>query len=126
MLVLFWGFLCLTLCASRLDAAPRLIGLVALLVGLNELAVMLPTWWHPVSFGLQMNWTGKLFSTMLCVLVIYGWRVVSPQEVGLVRPLKSSWRIVVPVVLVLVLAQVIGGFLNRHQHAPPSWEKHLY
>lgn len=126
MLVLFWGFLCLVLCASRLKAAPRLIGLVALLYGLNELAVMLPIWWHPLSFGLQMNWTGKLLSILLGLLVIYGWRLVSPQEAGLVRPLRDSWRIVVPVVLVFTLAQFIGGFLNRHHHAPPSWERHLY
>jgi len=126
MLVLFWGFLCLVLCASRLKAAPRLIGLVALLYGLNELAVMLPTWWHPLSFGLQMNWMGKLLSSLLGLLVIYSWRLVSPQEVGLVRPVRDAWRIVVPVVLVLALAQVIGGFLNRHHHAPPGWEKHLY
>lgn len=33
---------------------------------------------------------------------------------------------VVPAGLVLALAQFTGGFLNRHQHAPPSWEAHLY
>jgi membrane protease YdiL (CAAX protease family) len=127
MLVLFWGLLCLILCASELKAAPRLIGLVLLLVGLNELAVMLPTWyWQTLGFGLQKNWTGKLLSTLLCLLVIYGWRLVSPQEVGLVKPLSGSWRVVVPVVLVLALAQFTGGFFNRHQHAPPSWEAHLY
>jgi membrane protease YdiL (CAAX protease family) len=60
------------------------------------------------------------------LLIIYGWRVVSPQEVGLVKPLRGSWRVVVPVVLVLALAQFTGGFFNRHQHAPPSWEAHLY
>jgi membrane protease YdiL (CAAX protease family) len=127
MLVLFWGLLCLVLCASELKAAPRLLGLVALLVGLNELAVMLPTWyWQTFGFGLQKNWTGKLLSTLLCLLIIYGWRLVSPPEVGLVRPLRDSWRIVVSVVLVLALAQFTGGFFNRHQHAPPSWEAHLY
>lgn len=126
MLMLLWGLLCLLLCASKLKASPRLIGLVALLYGLNELAVMLPTWWHPLNFGLQMNWTGKLLSILLSVLVIYGWRLVSPQEVGLVRPLTGSWRIVVPVVLVLALAQFTDGFFARHQHALPTWEVHLY
>ena len=126
MLVLFWGVLCLVLCAPKLKVAPRLIGLVALLYGLNELAVMLPTWWHPLNFGLQKNWTGKLFSILLGLLVIYGWRLVSPQEVGLVKPLRDSWRIVVPVVLVLAIGQFANGFLNRHHHTPPSWEVHLY
>ncbi|MGI4735900.1 MAG: CPBP family glutamic-type intramembrane protease [Janthinobacterium lividum] len=87
---------------------------------------MLPGWWHPLNFGLQMNWTGKLLSTLLGLLVIYGWRLVSPQEVGLVRPLRGSWRIIVPIGLVFTLAQFTGGFLNRHHHAPPSWEMHFY
>jgi membrane protease YdiL (CAAX protease family) len=127
MLVLFWGLLCLVLCASELKAAPRLLGLVALLIGLNELAIMLPIWyWQTLGFGLQKNWTGKLLSTLLCLLVIYGWQLVSPQEVGLVKPLSGSWRVVVPVVLVLALAQFTGGFFNRQQHAAPSWEAHFY
>ena len=127
MLILFWGLLCLVLCASKLKAAPRLIGLVALLVGLNELAVMLPTWYWPAfGFGLQKNWTGKLMSILLCLLISYGWRLVSPVEVGLVGPLRRSWRIVVPVVLALALGQFTDAFLSRHQHVPPSWEVHLY
>jgi membrane protease YdiL (CAAX protease family) len=126
MLVLFWGLLCLVLCASKLKAAPRLIGLVALLYGLNDLAVMLPIWWQPLGLGLQMNWMGKLLSILFGLLVIYGWRLVSPQEVGLVKPISGSWRLVMPVVLVLALAQFTGGFFNRHHHAPPSWEAHLY
>jgi membrane protease YdiL (CAAX protease family) len=127
MLVLFGGVLCLVLGAARVKEAPRLIGVVALLVGVNELAVMLPTWyWSTLGFGFQKNWTGKLLSIFLGLLVIYGGRLVSPQEVGLVRPLRSSWRLVGPVVLVLALAQFTGGFLNRHAHAPPSWEANLY
>jgi hypothetical protein len=127
MLVFFWGVLCLVLCMSELKAAPRLLGLVALLVGVNELAVMLPTWyWQTLGFGLQKNWTGKLLSTLLSVLVIYGWRLVRPQEVGLVKPHSDSWRLVVLVVLVLAMAQFTGGFLHRHQHAAPSGEAHLY
>lgn len=126
MLVLFWGLLCLVLCATGLKTAPRLIGLVALLYGLYTLAIMLPLWWHPLMLGLHMNWTGKLLSILLSLLVIYGWRLVSPQEVGLVRPLTGSWRVVVPVVLVLALAQFTDGFFERHQHAPPTWEVHLY
>jgi membrane protease YdiL (CAAX protease family) len=127
MLVFFWGLLCLILCASRLKAAPRLLGLVALLYGLNELALMLPLWdWPVLGFGLQMNWTGKLLSTLLGVLSIYGWRVISPQEVGLRRPLRDSWRVIVPIGLVFAGAQFAGGFLNRHSHTPPSWEVHLF
>ena len=126
MLVLFWGLLCLVLCTPGLKTAPRLVGLVALLYGLYDLAIMLPVWWHPLVFGLEMNWTGKLLSILLSLLVIYGWRLVSPQEVGLVRPVVGSWRIVVPVVLVLALANFAGGFSNRHHHTPPSWEVHLF
>jgi len=126
MLVLFWGLLCLVLCATGLKTAPRLIGLVALLYGLYTLAIMLPLWWHPLMLGLHMNWTGKLLSILLSLLVIYGWRLVSPQEVGLVRPLVGSWRIIVLVVLVLALAQFTGGFFNRHHHTPPTWEVHLF
>jgi membrane protease YdiL (CAAX protease family) len=126
MFVLFWGVLCLVLCAPGVTTAPRLVGLVALLVGLNELGVMLPVWWHPLSFGLQMNWTGKFFSIMLSLFVIYGWQLVSPQEVGLVKPFGGAWRIIVLVVLVLALANFAGGFFNRHQHAPPTWEAHFY
>ncbi|RZJ95349.1 MAG: CPBP family intramembrane metalloprotease [Hymenobacter sp.] len=127
MLVFFWGLLCLVLCATKLKAAPRLLAVVALLVGVNELAVMLPTWyWHTVGFGLQKNWTGKLLSILLCLLVIHGWQLVSPPEVGLVKPRSGSWRLVVPVVLVLSLAQFTGGFFNRHLHAAPSWEAHVY
>jgi membrane protease YdiL (CAAX protease family) len=126
MLVLFWGLLCLVLCASKLKAAPRLIGLVALLYGLNNLAVMLPIWWQPLGLGLQMNWMGKLLSILFGLLIIYGWQLVSPQEIGLVKPISGSWRLVMPVVLVLALAQFTGGFFSRHHHAPPSWEAHLY
>lgn len=126
MLVLFWGLLCFVLCAPGAKTAPRLVGLAALLYGVDVLVVMLPVWWHPLSFGLQMNWMGKLLSILLSVCVIYGWRLLSPQEVGLSRPLVGSWRIVVPVVLVLVFANFAGGFFNRHQHTPPTWEAHCY
>lgn len=126
MLVFFWGLLCLVLCAPKIKTAPRLVGLVALLVGLNVLVVTLPGWWHPLYVGLHMNWMGKLLSIGLSLLVIYGWRLVSPQEVGLGRPLRNSWRIVGPVVLVFALANFAGGFFNRHHHAPPTWEAHLY
>jgi predicted Abi (CAAX) family protease len=127
MLVFFWGFLCLVLCAPGLKTAPRLVWLAALLVGLDELAVVLPVWWwHLLNFDLQMNWTGKLFCILLSVFVIYGWRVVSPEQVGLVRPVVGSWRIVLPVVLVFAFINFTVGFSNRHYHAPPTWEAHLY
>lgn len=126
MLVFFWGLLCLTLCAPRLKTAPHRVGLLALLCGLNVLVVMLPGWWHPLSLGLQMNWTGKLLSILLSLLVIYGWQLISPQEVGLVRPLANCWRIVLPVVLMFTVANFAGGFFNRHHHAPPTWEAHVY
>ena len=126
MLVLFWGLLCLILCAPAVKTSPRLVGLAALLYALDVLVVTLPGWWHPLFLGLHMNWTGKLLSILLSLLVVYGWRLVSPQEVGLGRPLRGSWRIIGPIVLVFALANFAGGGVNRHHHAPPTWEAHLF
>ena len=76
---LFWGALCLLLCTPGLKAAPRVVLLAALLYGLNDLLVMLPTWWwNKLGFGLQFNWLGKLLAILLAGLVIYGLRWVSP------------------------------------------------
>jgi membrane protease YdiL (CAAX protease family) len=124
---LFWGLLCLLLCAPKLKAAPRILGLAALLYGLNELAVAVPYWWwHTFNFSLQHNWMGKLFSIVLCLLVIYGVKWVRPAEVGLTRPLPGSLRIVVPVVLFFALIEFTDAFINRHHHLRPTLESHLY
>jgi membrane protease YdiL (CAAX protease family) len=124
---LFWSLLCLLLCASKLKAAPRILGLAALLYGLNELVVAVPYWrWHTFNFSLQHNWTGKLFSIVLCLLVIYGVKWVCPAEVGLTRPLPGSLRMVVPVALVFALIEFTDAFINRHHHSQPTLESHLY
>ena len=127
MVVLFWALLCLALCAPGLRSAPRLVGLAALLYGLDVLAVVLPLgWWSQLGLGLQFNWTGKLLSIILALVVIYRLRLVSPAEVGLRWPVAGSWRVVGLVGLCFVALEFADGFSNRYHHAPPSLEKHLY
>lgn len=126
MSLFFWTALCLALCWPGLKITPRLIWLAVLLVGLDHLVVMLPVWYHPLSLGLQKNWTGKLFSLLLSLFVIYGQRLVSPREVGFTTALAGAWRSIVPVVLVLAAANFVGGYANRQHQAPPTWEGHLY
>lgn len=119
--------LCLLLCAPKLRAAPRPIGLAALLYGLNELAVMIPAWWwHTFNFDLQFNWAGKLLSTLLSLAVIYWLKWVSPAEVGLVRPQPGSLRSIGLVVAVLCLVEFADSFPNRHHHPHTSLEAFLY
>jgi len=60
----------------------RLIGLAALLFGLNVLLNYLPSWHPPLELGLHHNWTGKLLSTAVFLLLVYGFRVASPAEWG--------------------------------------------
>ena len=126
MAALFWGILCLAMCATRVRRAPQLVGLVAVLYGLNELAVMLPVWLgHWANFGLQYNWTGKLLSTLLSLLVVFGLHLLSPPEIGLVRAVRS-WRLVGLVALFFASLQLADGYLNRHHHVQPSLETYLY
>jgi membrane protease YdiL (CAAX protease family) len=124
---LFWGLLCLLFCAPKLKVTPRVLGLAALLYGLNELVVAVPYWWwHTFNSSLQHNWMGKLFSTALCLLVIYGVKWVHPAEAGLTKPLPGSLRIVVPVVLLFAIVEFSDAFSNRHHHLRPTLESHLY
>jgi membrane protease YdiL (CAAX protease family) len=123
---LFWVVVCLLLCAPKLLTTPRPIVLAALLYGLNELAVMVPVWGHALNFGLQFNWAGKLLSTLLSLVVIYGFKWVSPAEAGLVRPRPGSWRLAGLVVLAVSVLEFISGFSNRFHHPQPSLEAHLY
>ena len=126
MAALFGGILCLFVCATKLRTAPRLVGMVALLYGLNELALMLPIWLgHWANFGLQFNWTGKLLSILLSLLVVFGLRVVEPREAGLVRA-GRDWRLVGLVALLFAGLQFWGAYSNRHHHGPPSLETYLY
>lgn len=123
---LFWGILCLVLCAPKLRTAPRLIGLVALAYALNESATLLPVWWPALWFGLQHNWLGKAVSVAVSLLVVYGFQWVSPAEVGLARPAPGSLRMVGPVVLVFAGLQLWDEFAHRHLHTPPGLETYLY
>jgi len=127
---IFWAALAalLLLCVPEARRHPRLIALAALLYGLDDLAVMLPVWYQMQVSGTHGNWTGKLLSVGLSLLLIYGFRVVSPAEAGLTRPAPGSLRQVLPVVLALTALQFGGAFWFRHTHAalPPGWEGHLY
>ncbi|WP_375418766.1 type II CAAX prenyl endopeptidase Rce1 family protein [uncultured Hymenobacter sp.] len=126
MIVLFLGLLCLLLCVPRLRTAPRAIGLAALVYALSELATMLPVWLGPqFNFGLQRNWTGKALSVLLSLLVIYGFKWVSPAEVGLNRPRPGSWRAGGPVVLGFAVLQMLSTALGPLRPAP-SVEAYLY
>ena len=126
MAALFWGLLCLVVCATKVRTAPRLVGLVGLLYGLDVVMVLLPPWLGPwANFNLHYNWTGKLLSALLSLLVIYGLRLASPQEVGLVRTVRG-WRVVALVALFFAGLQLGAGYLNRHHHAQPNLETYLY
>lgn len=126
----FWALLAglLLLAAPGGRRHPRLIGLAALLYGLDVLATLLPSWYPPLFLGLQHNWTGKLLSVALSLLVVYGFRVLSPAEAGLTRPAPGSLRRVLPAVLGLAAVQFTGAFWFRHTHADPApgWEANLY
>lgn len=124
---LFWGALCLLLCAPGLKTAPRVVVLAALLYGLNDLLVMLPAWWwDKLSFGLQFNWLGKALAILLVGLIIYGWRWVSPQAAGLQPPQPGSGQAVGLVMLGVALAQLATGYTIRHQLPHPGLEALLY
>ena len=127
MLILFEAAICLLLCAPGLRAAPRALGLAALLCGLDTLLVVIPSWrWTYFNPGLDFNWAGKVFSLVLSALVIYGLRWVSPAEVGFRRPVPGSWRVAGAVVLAFGLFQFINGYLARHHHSRPTLEGLLY
>lgn len=124
--IFFWGLLCLLLSAPRLRTAPRTIGLAALIYVLSELVTMLPIWLGaPFLLGLQYNWTGKLLCVLVSALAIYGFKWVSPAEVGLTRPRPDSWRVVVPVMLGFAAIQVLST-ARRPPQPVPSAEAYLY
>lgn len=130
MSAIFWtglSFL-LLLAAPGGRRHPRLIGLAALLFGLVGLLLSLPFWYPPLKLGLHYNWTGKLLSIVVFLVLIYGFRVVSPAEAGLRRPAPGSLRWVLPVVLGLAALGFTAGFLERHSQAgaSPGWEDNLY
>lgn len=123
MIALFYAALCLLLFAPGLKTAPRIVVLAALLYGLSDLLVMLPVW-YKLNFGLQFNWSGKLLAVLLCLLVVYGLRWVSPSESGLRRLKPGSWRSMGLVALVVAGLQLTGGYLAK---APqPSSEGLLF
>jgi len=127
MLVLFSAAMCLLLCAPGLKTAPRVVGLAALLCGLDTLVVTLPSWhWDWFNPGLGYNWAGKLFSLLLSAAVIYGLRWVSPAEVGLRPPAVHSWRVAGLVLAGFGLFQLVNGYSVRHHHPRPSPEALLY
>ena len=119
---IFWGLLCLLLCAPGWARAPRLLARAALVYGLGEVVLMAPIWAPALLFALQFNWTGKLLSTLLALGVIYGLRWVSPAEVGLARPQPGSWRVVGLVVGALAAWQFFEAFGARHHHPAPTAE----
>lgn len=119
---LFWGFLCLLLCAPRLVRAPRPIILAALLCTVGEFVLMVPIWWPALLFGLKYNWTGKLFSILVSLLVVYGGKWVSPLETGLVRPLPGSLRAVGPVVVGLATVQLVSVLITQRYGPSQAWE----
>jgi len=125
MLFLFWFLISLALFAPGLKTAPRLVLLAAALYGLNDLAVVSPTW-YTRQLGLQYNWMGKLLAIGLALGVICWLRWVSPLESGLRRPRPDSWRVVGLVALVAALLQLLSGYLMRHHGRPPGTEALLY
>ena len=40
--------------------------------------------------GLQWNWQGKILSTLWALVIIYGFKFLSPKEVGLVHPRSNK------------------------------------
>ncbi|WP_162549954.1 CPBP family intramembrane glutamic endopeptidase [Hymenobacter nivis] len=123
---LFWGFLCLLLCAPRLVRAPRPIVLAALLCAVGEFVLMVPIWWPALLFGLKYNWTGKLFSILVSLLVIYKFKWVSPLETGLVRPQPGSWRVVGAVVAGLATVQLVSALITQGYGPSQAWESFWY
>lgn len=118
----FWGLLCLLLCAPGLVRGPRPVARAALAFGLSEVVLMVPIWAPALLLGLQYNWAGKLLGTLFLLLISYGLRWVSPVEVGLVRAQPSSWRVVGAVVLGMAAWQFFDAFGARHHHPVPTAE----
>lgn len=95
--------------------------------GLDALVVSTPAghweWFNP---GLHYNWAGKAFSLLLTGLVIYGWRWVSPAEVGLRWPAPGSRWLVGLVIVAFGLFQLANGYSIRHHHPRPTLEALCY
>lgn len=124
---LFWGALCLLLCAPGLKTRPRVVLLAASLCGVYELLLRLPFWWwDKLGFGLQFNWLGKVLDILLVGLVIYGLRWVSPPAAGLRPPGPGSGRAVGLVLVGIALMQLATGYTIRHQLPRPGIETLLY
>lgn len=123
---LSWGSLCLLLCALRLVRAPRPIVLAALLCAVGKFVLIVPIWWPALQFGLKYNWTGKLFSILVSLLVVYGGKWVSPLETGLVRPLPGLLRAVGPVVMGLAAVQLASVLITQGYGPSRVWESFRY
>ncbi|MGI4886806.1 MAG: CPBP family intramembrane glutamic endopeptidase [Janthinobacterium lividum] len=87
---------------------------------------MVPIWQPALLFGLKYNWLGKLLSILVSVLIVYGFKWVSPWEVGLVRPLPGAGRAVGPVTPGLVVVQFVIACVSRGHGPAPGWEDLLY
>ncbi len=122
----FWGLLCLLLCAPGLVRAPRPIVLAALLFAVGEFVLMVPIWQPALLFGLKYNWTGKLFSILVSVLAIYKFKWVSPPETGLVRPQPGSLRVVAAVVAGLATVQLVSALITQGYGPSQAWESFWY
>ena len=125
MIALFYAALCLLLFAPGLKITPRLVVLAAVLYGLHEMLLMLPLW-YKLNFGLQFNWLGKLLVVLLCLLIVYSLRWVSPAESGLRQLEPGSRRIIGLLALASTVLSLTVGYLVRHQEPRPGLEVFLY
>ena len=133
----FWGCLCLALCATKLPAAPRQLGLAAVACALYMRALVLPPWQALASLlGFQvsatsplyhpLDWTGQAAALLLSIFLIYGAHWVTPAEAGLRGASPVALRAVGPLVGAVALALLADAYFSRHAFAALWWHEQLF
>jgi membrane protease YdiL (CAAX protease family) len=88
--------------------------LAALYIGLDDFITGLPPALHILDIGTDWNWSGKLLSLLLAVVVIFALRL-SPDGVGLKKPIH--WKICVVAIVLFVVWGACLGLLFQPGHA---------